>query len=159
MERVEKALSIDGGFQGTIILISHDRALLEAVCDKLLVFDGEGGVQLFQGGLQSWLDKQKAKAAPTESSDKPSTKPVEKKKPTPKKADKAASPLGNLSLSKIEAKIETIERRINEIDTLMVDPDVYTDGPRVKVLQQERSELHEKLTPLEFEWAVRAEDS
>jgi hypothetical protein len=44
-ERLEMALSTDpddGGYDGSLILISHDRAMLAACCNRLLILDGEG---------------------------------------------------------------------------------------------------------------------
>jgi len=39
----------------------------------------------------------------------------------------------------------------------MVDPDVYTDGPRCRDLQAEREQVRLELEPLEMEWSRRAE--
>jgi len=64
-ERLEEALATteEGGtYDGTLILISHDRALIDAVCDHLLILDGEGGVTVFHGNYTEW---QKRKAAGT----------------------------------------------------------------------------------------------
>ncbi len=51
-ERLEQALSLppdEGGYDGTLILVSHDRALLTATCDQILSIDGDGKWRLFQG--------------------------------------------------------------------------------------------------------------
>jgi ATP-binding cassette subfamily F protein 3 len=165
MERVEQALSREGGFEGTILLISHDRALLDAVCDRLIVFDGRGGVTQFQGTLVEWLRREQARQAKVAGRRRPAA-PGAPGAPKPPKKPAAASDgvqrqrsaLARMSLGKLETEIETIETRIREIDRMMVDPNVYTDGKRVKALQFERATLHKKLEPLEFEWAARADD-
>lgn len=62
-ERLEEALTApeeDGdktGYDGTLILISHDRALIDATCDHLLIFDGHGGVETFNGNYTDWHEK------------------------------------------------------------------------------------------------------
>lgn len=62
-ERLEEALAMpeedgDGvGFDGTLILISHDRALIDATCDHLLIFDGEGRAETFVGTFTEWHDR------------------------------------------------------------------------------------------------------
>src|SRR5207244_1209246 len=48
-ERLEEALSMEDGYNGTLILISHDRALIDATCDHLIVLDGQGGAEVVLG--------------------------------------------------------------------------------------------------------------
>ncbi len=50
-------------FDGTMILISHDRALIDATCEHLIVMDGHGGVEVFHGNYTEWHRKQAEKAA------------------------------------------------------------------------------------------------
>ncbi len=60
-ERLEAALrrTEDGeGYQGTLLLISHDRALIDATCDHLLVFDGQGNVEVFLGTYSEFHRRQ-----------------------------------------------------------------------------------------------------
>jgi ATP-binding cassette, subfamily F, member 3 len=65
-ERLEDALAKpdedNDGFEGTVIIISHDRALIDATCDHLLVLDGKGGAQTHLGGFTDWYEKQKSMA-------------------------------------------------------------------------------------------------
>src|SRR5690606_12493976 len=68
-ERLEEALSPEGGgYEGTLILISHDRALIDATCDHLIVLDGAGNAEVFTGNYTEWTRKQaeRAKAAQAE---------------------------------------------------------------------------------------------
>ena len=62
-ERLEEALSIDTGFDGTVVLISHDRALIDAVCDHLLVLDGRGGWKTVAGNYSHWRQREAERAA------------------------------------------------------------------------------------------------
>ena len=63
-ERLEEALALpdedgDGdGYEGTLLLISHDRALIDATCDHLIVLDGNGGSEIFVGGYTDWHRKE-----------------------------------------------------------------------------------------------------
>ena len=64
-ERLEQALSPStkgGTYDGALILISHDRALIDSTCDHLLILDGEGGVTVFHGNYTQ-LQKRKAEIA------------------------------------------------------------------------------------------------
>jgi len=44
-------------------LISHDRALLDDVCDKFVILDGAGNARVFEGSYRDWEAKQKAEAS------------------------------------------------------------------------------------------------
>ena len=151
-ERLEQVLRLGGAYEGTLLLVTHDRALLDATCDKLLVFDGDGALRLFHGRYSQWSarrDQQRSSKEPAQ----PQT--VRKRRPA-----KPQAPIGGgisaLSLSKIEQRIELLEQRKSEIDGEMLDPKVYRDGPRCKALQQERARLTEELSEVEKEWARRA---
>jgi hypothetical protein len=64
-----------------------------------------------------------------------------------------------MSLGTLERRIEALELAIRKIDQELLDPAVYTDGPKCNVLQAERAELTGELAPLEAEWARRAEEA
>jgi len=165
-ERLEQALSSDGGYEGTLILITHDRALLQSTCERLIVFEGEGVVRDFPGTWSDWAASRQApgdgrNSSPDERSAGPNAQKARRKAAVAARekaaADSATATLEKLSLTKLEERIESVERRIREIDELMLDPEVYTDGERCKSLQQQRESLRNDLEPLEFEWARRAE--
>jgi ATP-binding cassette subfamily F protein 3 len=77
-ERLEEALArpVEGGddvgFDGTLVLISHDRALIDATCDHLLIFDGAGNAEVFVGTFKEWHEKklQRERAAAREATEK-----------------------------------------------------------------------------------------
>ncbi|MEO1235512.1 MAG: ABC-F family ATP-binding cassette domain-containing protein [Planctomycetota bacterium] len=155
---------------GTLILITHDRMLLDELVDQLLVFDGHGGVTHFLGTYSDWHTQQQtpppqasqgsATSAPTPgtspSKSKPKTKPAKPKKPTSKKLSPPAAAESKLSQAKLESEIERLEARLQEIDFALMDPAVFADGDKVKRLQAERESARNTLAPLETEWARRA---
>ncbi|MDG2422624.1 MAG: ABC-F family ATP-binding cassette domain-containing protein [Phycisphaerales bacterium] len=158
-EQVEEALGRTGPWKGTLILISHDRALLEATCDRLVVLDGKGGARVHEGRLSDWLRirKREESAAKERTSEAKTVKPVRATRPQAKPA--AENPLARLSLRKLEEKIEQLENKRSEIDNQLGLPEVYTDGDRVKKLSMERQEVESAILPLEEEWQRRADTS
>ncbi|MEM9883878.1 MAG: hypothetical protein AAF800_13280, partial [Planctomycetota bacterium] len=138
---------------GTLILITHDRMLLDHLVDQLLVFDGDGGCTHFLGTYSEWLDQQTAppKAEPP----KPQLKKPSKTKPK-QKNKKSSNASAQMSQAKLESEIERLEARLHEIDFALMDPAVFADGEQVKALQAERADQQEQLKPLEREWAARA---
>ena len=168
------------GHAGTLIVISHDRMLLDELVDQLLVFDGKGNVTHFLGTYSEYVaatqsnvlvdaggdDKKKATASkknpakPAKKNEKtsaPKTPPAGggkgKSKPSKKKSGGGAA--SKLSQAKLESEIERIEGRVEAIGFEMMDPAVFGDGEKMKSLQAERDQLAAELKPLETEWASR----
>jgi len=160
-----------GDFDGTLILISHDRAFIDATCDKLLILDGQGNAEIFSGNYTKWHQRElerkqsrerkaaeeKNQRAADEKRARAAEEAAAKKKPAPKQPD-PSNPLARLKFEEIEKRIEKITTRVREIDESMGDPGVYTDAKKMSKLGDERQKLTTELEPLEFEWSRRAEE-
>ncbi|MHC4427878.1 MAG: ABC-F family ATP-binding cassette domain-containing protein, partial [Planctomycetota bacterium] len=155
-ERLEAVLGRGGGWDGTLIMVTHDRALLDSTCNQLVVFDGSGSAEVFFGSYSDWEHRaRKRAAAPVPETPAPAASPAAAApKPRPKPARGGPSAL---VLAELERRIEALQERMGEIDGLLVDPGVYADGERVRALGQERRDCEQALAPLEAEWAQRAE--
>ncbi len=165
-ERLEQALSPDGGYDGTLLLISHDRALLQATCDKLLVFDGQGNVNAFHGTYSDWHDHiarsaQQPDEPPADTTTKKSKRSSKTAGLTSAAADQdnTPNPFGKMSTTQLEERIEKIEERIAATDSQLIDPAVLRDGDRVRQVQRDRQDLIDERQPLEHEWNRRAEQA
>jgi ATP-binding cassette subfamily F protein 3 len=168
-ERLEAALCADGGYQGTLILITHDRALLESTCDRLVVFDPESTprVRLFPGRYTEWEAKRESEretqasrreATPAQrksgSSEAGGRKPSVSQSSTNGPVDKS---LAKLSITQIEERIEQIEMQLKAVDAELAESSTYSDGERVRTLTQQRENLMAAKLPLDAEWTRRAE--
>ncbi|MGQ0626536.1 MAG: ATP-binding cassette domain-containing protein [Phycisphaerales bacterium] len=169
-ERLEEALAPpdeetgDDGYEGSLLLISHDRALIDATCDHLLVFDGQGNVEQFAGNYSEWREKdlaRKADKARAEQEARERRDSAEKarkaseearRKPAPS-APRANNPLARLSLEDLDARMEKLNARIKAIDVELAD--AWNDPRRCHTLGEERTRLARDLEPLEFEWMSR----
>lgn len=163
--------------EGTLLIISHDRMLLDNLATQLLIFDGHGGVKHFLGTYSEYIQTQDAKAVV-----KDDTEVVKKKAEKPKSAKPQAaikkiggkasggkknnggkpkqrkSHYSHMNQSKLEAMIEQTETKLGELDAQLADPEVYKDHKRFSELQDEREKVHAQLTPLEQEWTRRADE-
>lgn len=169
-ERLEEALSPESGYEGTLILISHDRALIDATCDHLIVLDGKGGAQVFHGSYSDWAEKQSRRAAEAAAEEEEAKRRREQREKAQRAAEeakrrvsqKAAGPslnaLAKLKTEQLEQRIEKVESRMKAIDAQLADPDVWRDHEKANTLGEERQKLASELEPLEFEWARRAEE-
>ena len=178
-ERLEDALALEeeatserpgrkgGVYDGTVILISHDRAIIDACCDHLLVLDGSGGHEIVPGNYSAWREKEAARGrarAEEAAAAKRSREAEEKKARAAAHAEReaerkqrgpSAGGLERLSTGQLEERIEAIEARVRAIDAEMGEPGVWSDAKRCATLGEERAGLMRELEPLEFEWGRR----
>jgi ATP-binding cassette, subfamily F, member 3 len=147
---------------GTLILITHDRMLLQDLVDQLLVFDGRGDVRLFHGSYREYVEQQRQAAAASSTTAATASAPT----PSLRKIESAAAsvtspavdrPHRKLSNQKLDQRIEQIERRKAEIDAALADPQTYRDASTARDLQQQRRDVVDELATLETEWLLRAE--
>jgi ATP-binding cassette subfamily F protein 3 len=167
-ERLEEALSMEGGYDGTLILISHDRALIDATCDHILALDGHGRHEIVLGNYTDWHEKAGARARIRQEEEASERRRREEAERARRESDEArkkleraaagptANALSRLKQDQLEARIEKIQARLKEIDGAFSDPEVYSDHARCNRLAAERKRLMEDLEPLEFEWMRRA---
>ena len=104
-------------FEGTLLLVSHDRAFLNNVVTGTFALDGIGGVTEYAGGCDQWLsDRDDAKNMG--SSKKPKAVPVQKKSKKLSNKDKEA-------LIELPKQIEKMEAERDQITAAMQNPDYY----------------------------------
>ena len=104
-------------FEGTLLLVSHDRAFLNNVVTGTLALDGVGGITEYAGGCDQWLsDRELAKNM--SNSKKPKAVPVKNKPKKLSNKDKEA-------LTELPKKIERMEAERDQITVAMQNPDYY----------------------------------
>ena len=104
-------------FEGTLLLVSHDRAFLNNVVTGTFALDGIGGVTEYAGGCDQWLsDREHAKNMG--SSKKPKAVPVQKKSKKLSNKDKEA-------LIELPKQIEKMEAERDQITSAMQNPGYY----------------------------------
>jgi ATP-binding cassette subfamily F protein 3 len=130
-------------FEGTLVLVSHDRHLLRASTDQLLVVAG-GRVQAFDGDLDDYRES-RLKAAPV----RPKTKPPQEKR--------ATAPSKNLlaRVKRLEETIVKLSARKAEIEAKLGDPAAYPDEDALRRLLEDRAYVAKELQEVEAEWLER----
>lgn len=151
LERGETKKS--GTFDGTLIVVSHDRTLIDAVCDHLIVFDGKGGVSLHMGGWSDWLAGG-ARSTPAPEPVKRAAPPPPPPAPAPKNTA-SKSKFSWMPVEAIEEKIQELEGEVSRIDVKLDDPDVWKDAIKAAEINAKRDELKAELDALETEWLGR----
>jgi len=109
-EALEVALE---AFPGTLLLVSHDRALLDAVAERTLVIE-DGRLNAYPGG---WAEYQRRRD-PQPAEPKPEPKPAKQpRQPRPKPERKPASS----QLQRVEAEVAAAEAKVAELETKLAD--------------------------------------
>ena len=138
-------------FDGTVLLVSHDRAFMDNVITSLIVLDGQGNVNEYVGGYSDWvarggsLSEATALAAQAETPAKVSSAPVPSK-PAVKKVKKL-SYKDQRELSGLPEKIEKLEIRQTELAAKMSEPGFYQSNN--ETVQRTSLELAEVQAQLE----------
>jgi ATP-binding cassette subfamily F protein 3 len=148
-------------YEGAVILITHDRSLMELVADRLWLA-ADGGVAPFDGDMDDYakfvLDRARVAArAPTQVREpEPSAKSVTNT-PNPKSAAAKLSPLKR-KLEAAEATLARCTKEVADLDAKLAEPKLYVQDPMgAKSLADRRARAADRLEKAEAEWMAAAE--
>jgi ATP-binding cassette subfamily F protein uup len=134
-------------FPGALVLVTHDRYLLDRVSTVVLGLDGRGGAQLFADYWQ-WEQAKMAQA------DVPKPAKQESGAPAPKaQAKKKLSYHEAREWEQMEARILEAERQVEAIRAEMHSPEVVSDGPRLQACYAKLQPAEELVHALYDRWA------
>ena len=148
-----------GAYEGTAILISHDRALIDAVCDHLIILDGKGNTEVFAGTYSEWQIQNQAQTKPQQSSQQ-QPKPSQTKEPTietriesPKQQPTIKkSKFSWMPINQIEERMTDLEIKLKNLDAQLNDADIWKDIEHANKVTTDRDECRAELDELEEEW-------
>lgn len=112
-------------YGATLIVVSHDRHFLDAVCTSTLVFEADGVIKKYAGGYSDWM-RQRRELATGDSVESRTAK--ETRRERRRKADAAPGKLTytlQRELDALPARIEKLERRVAELQTAVNGPGFY----------------------------------
>ena len=138
-------------YQGTLLLVSHDRSFLNNVAMSTIVFDDDGGVREYVGGYDDWVLQRAQDKRATTTINKGSVKP----KPSVKKVNKksALTYQEQLDLETLPKEIEKLELKQAELHKKISEADFYqqTIDKQTKI-QDELSNLTTELEAMYERW-------
>jgi ATP-binding cassette, subfamily F, member 3 len=132
-EALEGALD---AFPGTVLLVSHDRALLDAVAQRLLAIE-DGQLRSFDGGWAEYARRRAEPEEPAPATPKPKLKPRKEKPQKPP----AARPS---SLEQLEGQITRQEETVAELERRLADD--WSDVETLSAHRRARDELQELIS-------------
>lgn len=148
-EVLEEALS---SYTGTIFTISHDRYFLNTVVDKVLVLD-ENGITEYLGNYDYYIEKKKqVQEMNTVEVIEEKTKTQLKEEKRKEREQREAEKKNRVKRQNIEKEIEETEAKIEEMDVLLCQEEVYSNPEKSKDVSLQKASLEEKLSALYEEW-------
>ena len=139
------------GWAGTLVVVSHDRYLLERMCNRQVALLGDGAIRQLTGGVDQYLELRAAAAA----APRPAT--ASSSAPTPAAPGRSAAEVRELK--KTVARLEKALARNSEREQRLHDQllAAATDHVKAAELDAELREVHAEREAFESEWLEAAE--
>ncbi|HEX5637289.1 MAG TPA: ATP-binding cassette domain-containing protein [Gammaproteobacteria bacterium] len=141
-------------YEGTLLLVSHDREFINNVVTSTLVFEGDGAVNEYVGGYDDWMRQRKVTSRPA-ASKPPAEKPREVAKPVDATPGKKRSYKDQRELETLPAKIESLETEIADLQTAMNAASFYQqDKAAINAAQLRWQQLQTDLKQAYERWEL-----
>ncbi len=143
-------------FSGTILLVSHDRALLDNVVTSSLVFEGDGLVRDYVGGYEDWLRQRDPPPSTAAVKTAALTQAAQAATPPPKAPAAKLSYKEAKELAELPARIESLEAEQGTLQTRLADPALYQGGDAAAVVtvRARLAELEAQLAAAYARWEL-----
>ena len=155
IETLDLLQDILGDYDGTVLLVSHDRDFIDRVADTTVAMEGDGRAVIYAGGWSDYRAQRgedAAEAAPVV------TRPAPAKAEAPKASRNGLSFTERHRLEALPDLIARLEAEIAKLTEFMADPDLYTKAPaKFAKATEAMAERQAALAAAEQEWLELAE--
>jgi ABC transport system ATP-binding/permease protein len=136
-------------FSGTLLVVSHDRALLNNVATSVFAFEDKATVKEYVGGYDDWVRQRPPQAVDPASS----AKPAAKVQPRPQRA-RRLSYKEKRELEELPGRIESLESEQAQLQQALADPALYQgdNGTEIGRIQQRLEEIEPELESSYSRW-------
>ncbi len=151
------------GFEGAMVIVSHDRHLLKTVTDELIIVH-DGKAEAFNGDLDDYalFIKEAFKTDEVLNNiEKPVTNELSKKEQRQLDAErrKQLQPLSS-KLKKLEKQLDELTEKSDQLEKALADPDIYSEQNKEKLKKTllSKSEIDKSLASVEADWMMIGEE-
>jgi ATP-binding cassette subfamily F protein uup len=151
METLDLLEELLADYEGTLLLVSHDRDFLDRLVTSIIAVEGDGAVHEYVGGYTDYLRQRRAPKA---------TRPAERRPAPEPQRNHAASKLSFKDQRELDAlpeRIAKLEAEKVEIENLLADPAGAADAAKLKAGMVRHGELVAELAAAEERWLALAE--
>ncbi|GHC08324.1 elongation factor 3 [Gemmobacter nanjingensis] len=151
VETLDLLQDILGEYDGTVLLVSHDRDFIDRVATTTIAMEGEGRATVYAGGWSDYQSQRPVDApAPKAAAPKPAI--AARPDPAPKKAE-GLSFTERKRLDELPNVIERLEHEIGKLGELLATPDLFTKEPvKFRKASDMLAERQQALAAAEEEW-------
>jgi ATP-binding cassette subfamily F protein uup len=129
LETLDLLQEVIADFDGTVLIVSHDRDFLDRTVTITLGLDGSGTVDIVAGGYADWQAKRKQPVA-SRSAAARKDEPVAPPPPMPSRSAPKLSYKDQRDYEILPARIEELEAAIAKGEALLNDPELYAKDPQ-----------------------------
>jgi len=153
MDTLDMLEDILSQYNGTLIVVSHDRDFLDQTVSKILAFEGDGKVDGVIGGYSDYLEKIKQDKKGEEVPVKKEAAKKEEPAPVTRQLSKKLSFKLQHELDTLPVKMAEMETTIEHLTKMLVDPEFYArDAEAFLKTSRELENLKNKLAAAETRW-------
>ena len=155
IETLDLLQDLVADFDGTVLLVSHDRDFLDRVATTTIAMEGDGRATIYAGG---WSDYRAQAGAPAAEAPAPAKRANAPKRPAPalpKQSPKASglSFTQRHRLDALPAEIDRLGAEIGKLEALLADPDLYAREPaKFDKASRALADRRARLDAAETEW-------
>jgi ATP-binding cassette subfamily F protein 3 len=150
-------------YEAAVVLVSHDRHLLRAVADDLILVD-QGRAQPFDGDLDDyakWFQTREAAETATEDEASSGVLSAEQKKQRKREEAERRNRLSPIKadIARLEKQLAKLEQERTTVETALAEPDIYNPSSKQKLqeLLQKQTQLKRDISNVETEWLTASE--
>jgi ATP-binding cassette subfamily F protein 3 len=150
-------------YEAAVVLVSHDRHLLRAVADELILVD-QGRAQPFDGDLDDyakWFQTREATETASDEEGAPAVLSAEQKKQRKREEAERRNRLSPLraDIARLEKQLAKLEQERTTVEGALAEPDIYNPSSKQKLqdLLQKQTQLKRDISNVETDWLVASE--
>jgi len=152
VETLDLLQDLLGEYDGTVLLVSHDRDFLDRVAATTVAMEGDGSATIYAGGWSDYQAQKGTVAVPEAADAKSARSKVEKPR---RETATGLSFTEKHRLEALPAQIERLEAEIGKLEQLLADPELYTREPvKFKKATEALVERQQKLSAAEEDWLM-----
>jgi ATP-binding cassette subfamily F protein uup len=156
LETLDLLQEVIGDYEGTVLIVSHDRDFLERTVTITLGLDGSGKVDVVAGGYEDWVRQRKQDAATARAAAAPAARAAPAAAPSRPRTKLSYKDQRDYDL--LPGRIEEIEAQIARDEALLADPELYTrDHARFAALTAGIEKARAERDAAEERWLALAE--
>jgi ATP-binding cassette, subfamily F, member 3 len=142
-------------YQGTFVVVSHNRHFVNQIANKIWYIEGQQ-IKEYPGTYEEYEFWKQNQAQP-----QADQKPMQAIKPKPSKANKPEASSDqrqklNKQLSAHEAKINQLQKRLDELEIVLSDPTLYSNAAKLSQLQKEHEAIQSQMAQANADWEIVA---